>query len=576
MLNKRLLKLLSNSKKYVAANVVLQWFGLIFNIIVIVAIANFLSNLYYNGFDSRLLFYTLGIAVLSISVRFVLVFLSHRMSYLSSREVKTTLRSLIYKKLLKLGPSYREMVNTSEVVQVAVEGVEQLETYFGQYLPQFFYALVAPVTLFAVLSFISFNSAIALLLCVPLIPITIVFIQKIAKRLLAKYWSQYATLGDSFLENLQGLTLTKIYQSDDFKHRQMNEDAEKFRKITMKVLTMQLNSITVMDLIAYGGAGVGIILSSYEFCMGVLDLTGALIIILLSADFFLPMRLLGSYFHIAMNGIAASGKIFRLLDLKEDEERKSEIISDCSINVEKLSFSYTEDREILKGVDFSFPMGSFSAIVGESGSGKSTVAAILMGRNKGYDGTVKVGNLNLSSVSEKSIMEHFTYVTHQSYLFEGTVRENLLIASPGSDDDALWRVLDRVKLSSFLHSENGLDTYINEKASNLSGGQIQRLALARAILHDTPVYIFDEATSNIDVESENDIMTEINNMAGSKTVILITHRLMNVIKADNIYVLENGSVVETGTHEMLLSVNGAYCKLWETQCELEAYTKAEV
>ena len=351
----------------------------------------------------------------------------------------------------------------------------------------------------------------------------------------------------------------------------MNEQSEHFRRITMKVLTMQLNSITIMDLIAYGGAALGVILATTQFRAGHVDLAGCILIILLAADFFLPMRMLGSFFHIAMNGMAASDKIFRLLDLPEPEQKTERVPEDCSILCKDLHFAYEADREILHGVDMAFPKGSFTAIVGESGCGKSTIAAILMGRNKDYTGSIIVGGVPLCEISEASLMENFTYISHQSYLFKGTVRENLLMARPNAGEDTLWQVLEQVNLANFLRSEKGLDTLLNEKASNLSGGQCQRLALARALLHDSPVYIFDEATSNIDVESENDIMAQIHALAETKTVILISHRLANVADADNIYVLDKGSIVESGSHSQLLAANSSYAKLWNAQQELESY-----
>ena len=573
MINKRLIGTVRESKKYIAGNVLLQWSSLVANITMMGAIAHLLQRLYEGEAQDDTIVMTGVIAAVAVAIRFVCATLSSRMGYLSSKAVKKTLREMIYKKLLRLGTSYKEQANTSEVVQVAVEGVDQLETYFGAYLPQFFYAMLAPVTLFAVLSFINFPSAIVLLVCVPLIPVTIVAVQRWAKKLLAKYWGQYTALGDTFLENLQGLTTTKIYQADAFKHQEMNEQSEHFRKITMKVLTMQLNSITIMDLIAYGGAALGVILATTQFRAGRVDLAGCLMIILLAADFFLPMRMLGSFFHIAMNGMAASDKIFRLLDLPETEEKTENIPADCTIECKGLRFSYEADREILQGVDMAFPKGSFTAIVGESGCGKSTVASILMGRNKGYTGELTVGGTPLSEISEASLMENFTYISHQSYLFKGTVRDNLLMARPNAGEDTLWQVLEQVKLADFLRSEKGLDTVLNEKASNLSGGQCQRLSLARALLHDSPVYIFDEATSNIDVESENDIMAEIHSLAESRTVILISHRLANVVSADNIYVLDQGIVAQSGTHGQLLARGGSYARLWEAQQELENYTK---
>ena len=575
MINKRLIGTVEESKKYIAGNVASQWISLIANIAMMAAIAKMLQHLYEGNAGGRELALTAIIAVVAIGVRFVCANISAKMSYLSSKMVKKTLRQMIYQKLLRLGSSYKEQANTSEIVQVAVEGVEQLETYFGAYLPQFFYAMLAPLTLFGVLSVVNFPSAVVLLICVPMIPVTIVMIQRWAKKLLSKYWGQYTALGDTFLENLQGLTTTKIYEADAFKHQEMNEQSERFRKITMKVLTMQLNSITIMDLIAYGGAALGVILATIQLKEGQVDLFGCILIILLAADFFLPMRLLGSFFHIAMNGMAASDKIFRLLDLTEPERKVTSVPTECSIRCCDLRFSYEEGREILHGINMSFPKGSFTAIVGESGCGKSTISSILMGRNKGYIGEIMVGDIPLSEISEESLMKNFTYISHQSYLFKGTVRENLLMARPDASETALWNVLEQVKLADFLRNEDGLDTLLNENALNLSGGQRQRLALARALLHDSPVYIFDEATSNIDVESENDIMTQIYALAKTKTVILISHRLANVVEADNIYVLDQGNIVEEGNHKALLLQHGVYAKLWNAQQELENYTEGE-
>lgn len=573
MINKRLIGTVKESKKYIAGNVTSQWISLAANIIIMGAIAKMLQNLYEGTAGERQLVLTAVVAAAAIAVRFLCAIVSSRMSYLSSKEVKKTLRQMIYRKLLKLGSSYHEQIKTSEVVQVAVEGVDQLETYFGSYLPQFFYAMLAPLTLFGVLSVINFPSALVLLVCVPMIPVTIIMIQRWAKKLLAKYWSQYTALGDTFLENLQGLTTTKIYQADEFKHREMNEQSEHFRKITMKVLTMQLNSITIMDLIAYGGAALGVILAVLQFRNGKVDLFGCIMIILLAADFFLPMRLLGSFFHIAMNGMAASDKIFFLLDLPEPEPKNVPVPDDCSIKCRNLRFSYEVEREILHGINMDFPKRSFTAIVGESGCGKSTISSILMGHHREYSGEITVGGCSLSEINESSLTENFTYISHQSYLFKGTVRENLLMAQPDAGEDTLWQVLEQVKLAEFLKSEKGLDTILSEKASNLSGGQRQRLALARALLHDSPVYIFDEATSNIDVESENDIMTQIYALAKTKTVILISHRLANVAGADNIYVLDKGNIAEMGEHKTLLLQNGVYAKLWNAQQELERYAK---
>ncbi|WP_278884122.1 ABC transporter ATP-binding protein/permease [[Ruminococcus] torques] len=572
MIDKRLIRTVRESKKYIAWNVIYQWISLVANITMMVSIADLLSRLFANTADRENFVCTVIVVAAAVGIRYFCAVQSAKMGYLSSKAVKKVLREKIYRKLLRLGSSYKEKAQTSEIVQISVEGVEQLETYFGAYLPQFFYAMLAPLTLFIVLGFVNVPAAAVLLVCVPLIPAAIAAVQTWAKKLLSKYWGQYTALGDTFLENLQGLTTLKIYRADDFKNDEMNVEAEKFRKITMKVLTMQLNSITIMDLIAYGGAALGIVMSVTQYSKGNVSLAGCLLIIMLSADFFIPMRQLGSFFHIAMNGMAAGQKIFRLLDLPEAEEKKA----DCpkgDIVCRDLHFSYDNDREILSGVNMTFKRGAFTAIVGESGCGKSTISAILTGRNKGYGGSVSVGETELSEIREADLMENITYISHQSYLFKGTVRDNLLMGKPDASDSELWEVLERVNLADFVRNEKGLDTGLSEKASNLSGGQCQRLALARALLHDSPIYIFDEATSNIDVESENDIMNEIQNLAESKTVILISHRLVNVVKADAIYVMVNGKIEESGKHRELLENKADYEKLWEAQQRLENYGK---
>ena len=573
MINKRLIGAVPDSKRYIAGNVACQWVALAANIVMIGSIGVYFQRLFQAPQTASLVL-TLGIALVAALIRFFCTKQAMRWSYLASKTVKKVLREKIYQKLLRLGPSYHTKVATSEVVQVSVEGVDQLETYFGSYLPQFFYSMLAPVTLFAVLAFVSLKAAVALVICVPLIPISIAAVQTFAKKLLSKYWGQYTALGDTFLENLQGLTTLKIYQSDGVKHQEMNQEAERFRKITMKVLTMQLNSITIMDLVAFGGAALGIVLAAGEFAKGNIGLAGCFSIILLSADFFLPMRQLGSFFHIAMNGMAASDKIFRLLDLPEREERTQELDpTACAIRCKDLCFSYDGDRQILHHIQLELPQGGFWALVGASGCGKSTLAALLSGSIEGYTGSITIGGKELSGLSEASLMKNITTVGTASYLFKGAVRENLLLGDPAASDEQLWQVLEQVKLADFVRSQQGLDTSLTERGGNLSGGQRQRLALARALLHDSPIYIFDEATSNIDVESENDIMALIHQLAKERTVLLISHRLANVVPAHRIFVLEQGRLVQEGTHEELAHGPGAYRNLWESQKQLEDFGK---
>ena len=452
--------------------------------------------------------------------------------------------------------------------------MEQLEIYFGKYLPQLFYSLLAPLTLFLVLSRVSLKASVVLLICVPLIPLSIVVVQKIAKRLLDKYWSVYTGLGDSFLENLQGLTTLKIYQADEQKAQEMDEEAQQFRSITMKVLTMQLNSTSVMDIMAYGGAAVGMIVAISEFAKGRLDLAGTLTILLLASEFFIPLRLLGSFFHIAMNGMAASDKIFALLDLQEPKQGSTKVPDSAEdITLSGVHFSYEQDREILKGIDLTLKAGSFVSLVGTSGCGKSTISGLLSGKNKGYTGSIRIGDSEISQIPEADLMQYITVVTHNSYLFKGTVEENLRMARPDATEEEMKAVLEKVNLWAFLQTQQGLQTTLLEQAGNLSGGQRQRLALARALLHDTPVYIFDEATSNIDIESEELIMEVIRELAKSRTVLLISHRLANVVDSDVICMLDGGRIREMGTHEELMNRQGNYFALYESQRKLEEYTK---
>ncbi|MDO4711516.1 MAG: ABC transporter ATP-binding protein/permease [Peptostreptococcaceae bacterium] len=572
MIKKRLIKLLSHAKKYILEQVIWQWLSLICQMLMIYSIAMLLNMMLASTIEQSKIAWYVGISVGAMICRFLFDRMASYASYKASVDVKKILRENIYRKLLRLGVSYRESVSTSEIIQMAVEGVEQLEIYFGKYLAQLIYSLVAPLTLFIVLSFLNFKASLILLICVPMIPLSIVLVQKIAKRLLSKYWGIYTGLGDSFLENLQGLTTLKIYQADEESSKKMDIESQKFRKATMRVLTMQLNSTSVMDIIAYGGAGIGMIVVLKEFSAGNVGFAGTMMIILLASEFFIPLRLLGSFFHIAMNGMAASDKIFALLDLPTPEEKTLEIRDDSlEISLEDIKFSYVEDREILKGVDMTFEKGTFTSLVGVSGSGKSTIAKLLMGRNHGYKGNLKINGMELSEIDEKSLMGKITCVSHNSYLFKGTVEDNLRMGKADATGSEMRNVLEKVNLLGFVDAQNGLQTKILANASNFSGGQRQRLSLARALLHDTPVYIFDEATSNIDMESEELIMDVIHELAKTKTIILISHRLANVVKSDKIYMLKDGKIVQNGTHDELMAQGGAYKELYEYQKSLEDY-----
>ena len=574
MIKTRLLALLSEGKKYIIYQVLWQWAALLGQIISVFAIGNLVQKILEGRGNKEIVFLTLWILILMTALRFLADQMAARMSYAASAGVKRILRDKIYEKLLKLGASYRERISSAEAVQMSVEGVEQLETYFGRYLPQLFYSILAPVTLFFCLKPISLKASAVLLICVPLIPISIVAVQKIAKRLLQRYWGMYTQLGDSFLENLQGMTTLKIYQADEQKAAEMDEEASRFRKITMKVLTMQLNSTSVMDIIAYGGAAAGMILAVREFMAGNVSFGGALVIILLAAEFFIPLRLLGSFFHIAMNGMAASDKIFALLDQEEPRHGTEDFPEDdFGIHIKNVSFSYDGKRQILKDISMEFPSGSFISLVGESGCGKSTIAGILAGKNKNDQGEVCIGQTPLENIREEERMKHITLVTHNSYLFQGTVEENLRMAKPDAELSEMREALQAVNLLDFLNDQDGLQTKLTEKAENFSGGQRQRLALARALLHDTPIYIFDEAASDIDAESEEMIMDVIRKLAETKTVLLISHRLSNVTECDRIYMMEGGQIKEQGTHDQLISREGKYKMLYQEQRELEQYVR---
>ena len=558
MINKKLLFSVKESIPYIKKNVLYQWIGLICNVCSTACLCLLITKSDVNRYVLFLLVF--GCLIL----RYIVNQKAIEMSYSSSHIVKETLRSRLYKKLSKIGNSYSNEWSTAEIVQLSSEGIEQLETYFANYIPQFFYSLIAPLTLFIIISFMDLKAAFVLLICVPLIPMSIVFVQKFAKKLLNRYWGQYTKLGDSFLENLQGLTTLKIYEADGRHHEKMNVESENFRKITMRVLTMQLNSITVMDLVAYGGSALGIVFALNGYHSGAITMFQTLFIILISAEFFIPMRQLGSYFHIAMNGMAASDKLFAILE-KDMKEKQNVTTNEYSICASNLHFGYT-DQEVLHGIHFEAKKGMIG-FVGESGSGKSTIAALLMGQYTNYMGELKLSNYDIKDIN---VYPYMTLVSLESYLFSGSLRDNLAMTKDVSDKE-MNMVLEKVGILDFVNEQGGLDMHILEGGKNLSGGQRQRLALARALLKNSPIYIMDEATSNIDVESENKIMEVLYELSKEKLVLCISHRLANLIHADQIYCLKDGNIVESGTHEELIQRNGVYCDLFNTQKELERY-----
>lgn len=577
MINKRLINLCSDSKKYIGLTIFVNWLAIICNIIIILLIGQFINNIYSGEITSiadKSIFMSGTIIILLLCIRFICNILYAKFSNLASSKARMTLRELVYKKLLKLGNEYSNVESTSSIVQVMVEGVEQLEIYFGKYLSQFFYSLLVPITLFVFMSFISFKAALVFILCVPLIPISIIAIMKIAKRILKDYWKSYSDLGGTFLENLQGLTTLKVFNIDEKRHQKMNTEAEKFRKITMKVLSMQLNSITIMDLVAFGGAAAGTIVALIQFSRGEIAPGSLIIIILLSSEFFIPLRLLGSYFHIAMNGMAASDRIFGILDAKEREKNidnnVKEITGDITIKLNNVSFSYDGEREVLKDINMEITPKGIVAIVGESGSGKSTIASIILNNYKVNQGEILLNSVDIENIDLDTIYENIALISTNSYIFNGTILDNLLIGKKYATDEEIKNALKIARLDSFVESlKDGLNTNVGEGGNALSGGQKQRLALARAILANRKMIIFDEATSNIDVESEEAIWESIYDLSIEKTILVISHRLANVRGAKNIYVMNKGILCEEGNHKDLMGLNGYYHSMVEKQNELE-------
>lgn len=580
MFNKRLLSICDSSKKWIGLTVLMNWISIICNIALILFIGTTVDKLMNGNLNLNVISTSLFIIAM-LSIRFVANFMSTKFSLHSSSEVKKTLRSTIYEKLLSLGVNYTDAISTSSTVQIAVDGVEQLEIYFGRFMPQLFYSLLAPLTLFAVMSFISFKTAIVLLICVPLIPMTIMAVMKIAKKLLSKYWGVYTDLGDSFLENLQGLTTLKIFDIDEDKNKEMNDNAEHFRKITMKVLSMQLNSITIMDLIAFGGSAIGILIAIAEFRAGLLTAGQVLIIILLSAEFFIPMRLLGSFFHVAMNGISASERMFKLLDteveeIKDLDEAKLANLNNINIELRNVDFSYDKERKVLENINIEMKNNKMIALVGESGCGKSTITNLLLKQNKVDSGEILLNGINLNEIPFDVLTKKVGFINHSAYIFNGSIEDNIRMGKNDASYDEIYHALKKANLYEFvMNLPQKLNTNVGEGGSLLSGGQKQRLALARTIITDPEIYIFDEATSNIDVESEEKVWESIYKLSKNKTVIVISHRLANVKNADAIYVLDKGHIVEHGKHKELMMTKNKYYELVTHQQNLENIYREE-
>ena len=573
MFDKRLFSLVPGVMRHIAGNVALQWLALLANVVLFVSVGSLLQSVLAGGATGIDLARTLLVAVVAVAVRLVCQAQATKQGLAASALAKQRVRTLVYDKLVRMGPSYRETVATSEATQLCVEGVEQLEAYFGNYLPQLFYSLIASVTLFFCLAPLCTPAAVVLLCCVPLIPISLMAVMKIAKRIMGDYWHSYTDLGALFLESIQGLTTLKVFGADEGRHRRMNEEAEKFRKATMRLLTMQLNSVIVMDIFAFAGAAAGIVVMLNSYAAGTVTFAGAFAFVFLAADFFIPLRTLGSFFHTATGGMAAAERMYRIIDAPEPV-CGTQAVTCTSVGIEcrNVSYSYDGTRTVLQNADFTARPGGFVGITGASGSGKSTLAGILTGANLSYTGSVTIGGIDLRDISAESLRDTVTYVGFRSFLFAGTVRSNLLMARAGASDDELWEALSRCRIDDFVRRSGGLDAPVNAEGTNLSGGQRQRLAMARALLHDTPVYIFDEATSNIDADSEAAIIDAVAELARTKTVVMVSHRLAALRGCDKVYVFEAGRVVQTGTHEELAGQDGPYARLWARQAELEDFS----
>lgn len=570
MFNKRLLSEFKENKILVVGMVITQWLSLLANVLLIYTMSDFIMKVFNRQVESKDIYILAITAITVMVVRTVMNSLNSSLSFKASTGVKKRLRQMIFEKLMRLGSGYKEKLQTAEAVQITTEGVEQLEIYFAKYIPQFFYSLLAPFTLFLIVGRMSLKVAVVLLICVPLIPVSIVAVQKFAKKMLSKYWGTYTELGDSFLESIQALTTLKIYQADERYAKKMDDEAEKFRKITMKVLIMQLNSVSIMDMIAYGGAALGIILTVLEWQAAGINLAQSIFIIMVSAEFFLPLRLLGSFFHIAMNGNAAADKIFKLLDCEEIQDTENVNWDMGDIVCENVSYTYPDKEDaVLRNVSFNIPQNELTAIVGESGCGKSTFVSLLMKERRDYTGKITIGSNELNEISGDMLRRHITRISHDAYIFYGTLYDNLKMGNPDADRKQMEEALRLVDMYDTVSEKGGLDMAIEEKGANLSGGQKQRIAMARAILHDSDVYVFDEATSNVDVESENKIMEVVDKLSKTKTVIVIYHRLANVKNADNIIVLKDGIICEQGNHNLLIEKNGHYARLYNTQKKLE-------
>lgn len=573
MIDKQLIGLIGKDKRYVIYTVLMNVASMLVNTLITASIC-YIIYLIYSGIRDITYLYPALIIVLGAIARYLLMRLIGECTARLGGSVKRTLRDKTYDKIMRLGVRSSGDMSVAGLTQVSLEGVEQLDTYYSQYLPQFFYSMIAPLLLFIICAPIEWRTALVLLACVPLIPVSIVAVSKYAKKIFAKYWGRYTSMGDSFLDSVQGLKELKIFGADEARHKKMNESSEEFRKITMKVLVMQLMSTTIMDLVAYGGAGAGIALAIWAGVDGGLEPAKVLFLVLVAVEFFLPLRALGSAFHVAMNGASAGRKILSLLALPEPKWGDKKVTS-SDMKIEDVTFAYEGGKDVLDGVNMTFPEHSLTAIVGESGSGKSTCVSLLMGAIRAGKGQVTVGGTPIGELDRADYYSYLGIVSYNTYIFNDSVRNNFLMYAPAATDEQMYDALKEVNLDKFIREEGGLDKVINEDGVNISGGQRQRLALAVNLLADKSIYIFDEATSNIDGESEAVIMAGVRKLAKRAAVVLISHRMANVTCADNIYVLDGGKVAESGTHDELMQKGGVYAGLYTTQKALEGGEERE-